>query len=88
MGLDGEPHPLPFLSEEDRVLNALTLLWSEAGGLMDEANELEDEAANKRAQADDKMDTADELAKALLDARPEWRDAIEDQVDPRTVDEP
>lgn len=65
----------------DHVLH----LWHEANELEDEAVMLEDEAKNKHALSEDKLDEAETLWKPLLAEHPEWRGALEDGDDPRAV---
>ena len=70
-----------------QTLDAINTLWFEAKTHRDEAEFLEDQAASKWAQANEKDDAAEELWKPLVESHPEWRDAFIEQVDPRTVPE-
>jgi hypothetical protein len=68
---------------DDETLDKVVALYREADALIDEADVLETEAANKTRMAEDKEEEAERLWKPLLTAHPDWLDALMDGKDPR-----
>jgi len=70
------------VTEED-LLQQVMDKWHEAGKMKDEADEAEAHAQNLRMMSEDRLDEADTLAEPLIEAHPEWKDALLTQQDPR-----
>jgi len=68
---------------EDEALDAIVAIWADAAKMRDEADEMEAEARDLRFQGEELLDQADEAAAPLIESHPEWREAIEEQRDPR-----
>ena len=74
---------MPEYTDDD--LDAIVALWSEAGKMRDEADEMEAEARDLRFQSEEKLDEADVKIAAVLLAHPEWRELLDEGVDPRVA---
>jgi hypothetical protein len=68
---------------DERVLDAILVLWGEADALHNEAEELKDEALNAEMRSEDKLDAAQDLIDDLVRVHPEWKGPLEDGKDPR-----